>query len=365
MLRRNAFAALLLVSSAAFGFAQDRPFPLTVGDPAPKLTISKFVKGTPISSFEKGKIYVVDMWATWCGPCRRSIPEITGLANKYGDKVQFLGVSIWETDQSGVEPFVQKMGDKMAYHVAEDQWAKDAKSGRDGVTAKDWMDASGMRNIGIPTCFVIGADGDIAWIGHPDDLAKPLDDIVNGTYDRGAFATKFTSDMVKLKAKTDIMTSYRQAIKDKDWTVAEASADKLIAIDPSSGLTKFDLYLNQEKDIDKALAYGNDMQSNGFKDDADMQTELAWAIANYGSKSDAKTAPWKDGLDLALKAAQRAVEIDKHKDSTYLMVLARVYHVRGEKDLAISSQKEAIALAGDPATKQSLEKDLKEWQTAR
>ena len=355
MLRlRHAFAIAALAATV-LALAQDRPFPLTVGDPAPALTTKEFVKGTPFTNFEKGQIYVVDMWATWCGPCRRSIPELTDLANKYRGKINCVGVSIWETDQSGIKPFVDKMGDKMNYTVAVDQWEKGAKNGRDGITAKAWMTASGMKNIGIPTCFVIGTDGDIDWIGHPDDLAKPLDEIVNGTFDRSAFADTYNAGMVKVKAKATIMDSYKQAINDKNWAAAESSADQLIAIDPSSALTKFDLFLNEEQSQDKALAYGQDLTKNLFKDDADSQTELAWDIANYE-----KAKSWSGGLDLALQCAQRALEL-KPSDSTYLMVLARVYNVRGDKDKAISTQKAAIAAATDPASKASLESDLKNY----
>src|SRR5438045_289765 len=42
---------------------------LKVGDPAPALYLSKFIKGEPVTELEKGKIYVIECWATWCGPC--------------------------------------------------------------------------------------------------------------------------------------------------------------------------------------------------------------------------------------------------------------------------------------------------------
>ena len=85
------------------------------------MAVSSWVKGDKVEEFEPGKTYVVEFWATWCGPCRASIPHLTELAQKYKDKdVRFIGVDVWERDTSLVKPFVEEMGDKMDYSVALD-----------------------------------------------------------------------------------------------------------------------------------------------------------------------------------------------------------------------------------------------------
>src|SRR5436305_95667 len=113
-----------------------------VGAPAPTIKVAKWVKGTPVTSFTPGKVYVVEFWATWCGPCRQSIPHLTEMAKKYAGKATFTGVSVNEKNApvgeyanygEKVAAFVKDYGDKMDYNVAWD--------GDDGAMSKNGMEA--------------------------------------------------------------------------------------------------------------------------------------------------------------------------------------------------------------------------------
>ena len=124
-------------------------------------------------------VYVVEFWATWCGPCKVSIPHLSELQNKFKDKgVVVVGVT--DEEASKVKPFVTKMGEKMEYLVACDKEQK---------TSAAYMEAYGQG--GIPTAFVVGKNGKVLWFGHPmDGLDKVVEDVVNGKYDLVAAVKK-------------------------------------------------------------------------------------------------------------------------------------------------------------------------------
>ena len=147
---------------------------IDLGDPAPKLEIADWVKGTKFALEDgKGKtVYVVEFWATWCGPCKTSIPHLTDLQKKYKDSnVRFIGISDEKVDV--VKKFVDQMGDKMDYTVATDQNRK---------TSTAYMRAFGVN--GIPHAFIVDKAGKIVWHGHPmAELDQTIEKVLKGNYD--------------------------------------------------------------------------------------------------------------------------------------------------------------------------------------
>lgn len=172
------FALWMLLSASSATFAQNvEPSPLNIGDTAPRLQLGSWLKGQPVTRFEKGKIYVLELWATWCVPCKAAMPHLSALAEKYRDKVTFIGVDVYEnkkTSFAAIKHFVDTMGKRMDYNVATG----------DSIFAASWMDAAGER--GIPRTFVIDGDGKLAWIGHPKNLAGVLEKVVTGSWDNNA-----------------------------------------------------------------------------------------------------------------------------------------------------------------------------------
>ncbi|SDL55132.1 Thiol-disulfide isomerase or thioredoxin [Pedobacter sp. ok626] len=160
----------------AFGAsAQEKSvIPKSIGEPAPPLYISKWLKGDSIAEFKKGQVYVVEFWATWCLPCIAGMPHLSDLARKYKKDVTVIGVSIFErgTTMPVIEKFVADKGDKMDYHVA-------AEKGK--MMAEHWMTAYAER--GIPFSFVVDREGRIAWCGPPKNLDQVLAQVVKGNWD--------------------------------------------------------------------------------------------------------------------------------------------------------------------------------------
>ncbi len=331
---------------------------LSVGDPAPKIEVKEFVKGKPVTKFDKGKTYVVEFWATWCGPCRVSIPHLTELQKKYKD-VTFVGVSVFERNQSAVKPFVEKMGDKMDYRVAMDAMKPaPAKPGEKagekprevGVMATTWMEAAGQG--GIPTAFIINKDGKIAWIGHPMEMEKPLEEITAGKWDLAAAATKFKKAQARQTTLMELSRKLRQYRNEPMKAVA--AIDKAVKDDPDLEDTvagvKFQLLAKD--DPDKALSYGKHLVEK-YKDDAQKLNAVAWTIVEPKSpKRDPKL------LKLALEAAQGADKAVKGKDPSVADTLAKAYFENGEVAKAVETQERALKLA--KGTRLENNKELKD-----
>ena len=88
-----AVAALCSIATAQDGGSQPAPS-LSLGDKAPKVDLSKVVKGDFDGKFKNDKVYVIEFWATWCGPCKTSMPHLSELQQMYKDKgVTIIGVS--------------------------------------------------------------------------------------------------------------------------------------------------------------------------------------------------------------------------------------------------------------------------------
>ena len=83
---------------------------------APDFTL-KLTDGKDIKlSDHKGKIVIIDFWATWCPPCRRGIPDLVDIQKKYEEEVLIIGISLDNETKPDVVPFIKQY--KINYPVA-------------------------------------------------------------------------------------------------------------------------------------------------------------------------------------------------------------------------------------------------------
>ncbi len=117
--------------------------PVEASDAAPPFTLSD-VQGRPVSLADfRGKVVVLDFWATWCPPCKREIPDFIDLQSEYSSKgLQIVGIALDEPQK--VKEFAEQVGMNYSVLLGDDATA---------------MEYGGIS--GIPTTFVIDRTGKI------------------------------------------------------------------------------------------------------------------------------------------------------------------------------------------------------------
>ena len=337
---------LLLVTSQVFA--------LSVGDKAPATRPKTQIKGEAVKSFEKGKLYIFECWATWCPPCVASIPHLNELNQKMGPKgVVITGVNVWEGEKNPeaakkVKDFVKAQGDKMSYAVA---------IGGDKFL-RDWLEAAKVD--GIPHAFVINGDGVIVWMGHPMQLnEKLLGDLLTGTAapepDKNK-SEKKTKDGTVKDETSSTLEKLGEALNKKNWDLAE----KIL---PEALLTlnaRDQANLKESAEAIIALGRGDPSKINAMyekssqdhSDNAEVQNEIAWDLLTnprFGKNIN---------LTLAEKCAVRAVALTKEEEADKLDTLARVRWLQGRKEEAIKLQEKAVSKASYLSLKEELQLTL-------
>jgi thiol-disulfide isomerase/thioredoxin len=113
-------------------------------DPAPDFKLTG-LDGKPLMlAGSKGKVILLNFWATWCGPCRAEIPDLVDLQNKYKDRLQILGLVVDDDDQDAIKKFVAEFGINYPVAIA----SNDIRFQYGGIAA-------------LPTSFVLDAEGRI------------------------------------------------------------------------------------------------------------------------------------------------------------------------------------------------------------
>jgi cytochrome c biogenesis protein CcmG/thiol:disulfide interchange protein DsbE len=113
--------------------------------PMPAMTLTDVATGQPIDqSAWRGKVVVLNFWATWCGPCRMEIPDLIKLQERYRDKLVVVGLSVDEVSADIVHAFAVAQNINYPIAIVDDQTEKLFG----GVTS-------------IPSTFIVNPEGGI------------------------------------------------------------------------------------------------------------------------------------------------------------------------------------------------------------
>lgn len=342
---RIVLSSALMISAVA-AFAAD----VAPGLKAPALDVKTWYKGTPVKAFEAKKLYVVEFWATWCGPCRESIPHLTEMAKKNKD-VTFVGVSIWEDDKDGnIKKFVTDMGEKMDYNVGY--------SGNKTGMAETWMKAANQN--GIPTAFVV-KDGKILWIGHPMELEKPLGEIKAGKFDLEGFKKEYSKQVEATKAEMANQkeaAAVSQLIKDGKFDDAEKKLDELEKKGPEAkrAVDNLRFTLLAKMNPDKWEAKAKELADSTKEGDKDLL--CIYALEQAESKGDMTHA--QHAIDYALASAKEGDMMVYYYGATFYDMMKTPKKALELMDKAIEALPKS-SMKDNKAAKEALTKIREEY----
>jgi thiol-disulfide isomerase/thioredoxin len=296
------------------------------------LAAATWVQGEAPKSFEPGKVYMLECWATWCGPCIAAIPHVNELHKKYSEKgLRVLGMNVWEDGLEKVEKFVKGKGDGMSYPVAY--------TGKGSAFETTWLKAAGVR--GIPHAFIV-KDGKLVLTAHPSQLT---DSVIEALLSGDEGAKKAADEIAAAKANRDkfgaVMQAFRQASAKGDAEAMAAQLAEMEKLDPKSpqlGSMQLELLI-AKKDWPAATKAVEEMPAGPAR-----QMTLSMTASKIGASADG-TYP-ADFIKAVSKGyTAMAAENQAAMSPFGSLTLATLQWKAGDKEAALATAKAAAAKA--------------------
>lgn len=324
---------------------------LTIGSDAPPLDVEHWVqngkgKFKPVTKFQAGKVYIVEFWATWCGPCVQSMPHLASLQTEYADKgVQLISIS--DEDLETVEKFLERevRGAKNDDPDAKPQTYRDVTSAYclttdpDQSSNHDYMEAAQQN--GIPTAFIVGKDSKIEWIGHPMEMEEPIKAIVADSWDREAYIKEMKEKQEAEKAMQEVFKLVQQQKFDEAVTAIETLIGK--REDLQLKMMKLQVLLLGKKN-EAATAFVQTLYKD-LADKPEIINMITWNLYEMSAQGRLKSEEMIDG---AIKAAEQAIaKTEKGEKATIMDTLAHLLSLKGDDKKAMQIEEAALKIAND------------------
>jgi hypothetical protein len=340
-MKSNALTRCALITALAVTILSSRAATLSEGDPAPKLTVSKWIQGEPVKAYQPGTAYLVEFWATWWLPSLEPMAHINRIHEKFKDKgLVVIGQDVKEKEPKDVERFAKGMHGLISYPIALDEGATTRFS---GTMLSNYLYAA---EAGIPTAFVIDKKGTISFIGHPDDLSDELiEQVLAGTLDPKKRALDREANVAKAETWEMHNDLGKAAFKAKEWDKATREVGELEKIYPQRRVMteclRMTILMGQDK-FDAAAKLAVQLGDEN-KDDPFVQQRVARTLSNRGTTNSVI-------LEKANVLMDRANALTKRSVPAFLHTQAKIAFLQGKKEKAIELETEAVGLA-DSLTK--------------
>jgi len=331
----KAFAMFTLLAFAATAFAQDEaPEPSLKPGGDVKLDAiiaAEWIQGSAPEAWEKDKVYVIECWATWCGPCVTAIPHVNGLHGKYSKKgLRVIGMNVWEEGKEKVTHFVKQQAERMTYPVAY--------TGPDSAFESDWLKAAAVR--GIPNAFVV-KNGKLLFATHPMQLK---DDAIEALLEGGEAEKKIVAGIIEKtetgKKTSSLLNAFREAKRAGDHEAMTAAIEELERLDPEAS------FLTQMK-LDRAVAKEDWEGAKALIDEIAKGPGADQILGSLAFRCDRDPESMPDEMKKTIATRLAEAVAGKEVNPTMLVVLSRLQWTTGDREAALATAKSAAEKPGD------------------
>jgi thiol-disulfide isomerase/thioredoxin len=328
-------------------FARVNP-PIQPGARVSFPSLASWVKGTPITSFTPGKVYVFEFFSTSCSHCKEFAELITRLARTYGAQgAEFIAI----TDEEApiVKAWLALPGklNEVPYSVVSDP----------DRSAMITLQNGTFRNFN-PRFFVI-KNGIVQWFGHPKEAEEPIAKVVAGTWDPETVRAAAITDSTVSRGKDLLDRVARECDKSGDWTPMFAALDAVRAVIPERAgqydAQRFVIMIGLGDMPDAGYEFGRRIAKE-YAQDMPTTRSLARAILNspYAKRRD---------VDFAMELAVTADTLAKGEDARAADTLGLAWFSKGNREKAIENAERAVKLEKDQKTREQYQQALQKFRT--